>query len=62
MVTGHAEEVRVKLDAPTKEKVAIGICAASVLAAAAAMRAKLRIPRDGEQRFHGIVNTDSTAT
>jgi RNA polymerase sigma-70 factor (ECF subfamily) len=22
----------------------------------------LRIPRDGEQRFHGIVNTDSTAT
>jgi hypothetical protein len=25
-------------------------------------RATLRIPRDGEQRFHGIVNTDSTAT
>jgi hypothetical protein len=23
---------------------------------------KLRIPRDGEQRFHGIVNADSTAT
>jgi hypothetical protein len=22
----------------------------------------LRIPRDGEQCFHGIVNTDSTAT
>jgi hypothetical protein len=22
----------------------------------------LRIPRDGEQSFHGIVNTDSTAT
>ena len=22
----------------------------------------VRIPRDGEQRFHGIVNTDSTAT
>jgi hypothetical protein len=25
-------------------------------------RGILRIPRDGEQRFHGIVNTDSTAT
>jgi hypothetical protein len=24
--------------------------------------ARLLIPRDGEQRFHGIVNTDSTAT
>jgi len=23
---------------------------------------KMRIPRDGEQCFHGIVNTDSTAT
>ena len=23
---------------------------------------RLRIPRDGEQSFHGIVNTDSTAT
>jgi hypothetical protein len=22
----------------------------------------VRIPRDGEQSFHGIVNTDSTAT
>jgi hypothetical protein len=22
----------------------------------------MRIPRDGEQSFHGIVNTDSTAT
>jgi hypothetical protein len=23
---------------------------------------KVRIPRDGERSFHGIVNTDSTAT
>jgi hypothetical protein len=30
--------------------------------AQAAPAAELRIPRDGEQRFHGIVNTDSTAT
>ena len=27
-----------------------------------ALCATMRIPRDGEQRFHGIVNTDSTAT
>ena len=26
------------------------------------VRVELRIPRDGEQCFHGIVNTDSTAT
>jgi hypothetical protein len=29
---------------------------------AAARAITLRIPRDGEQCFHGIVNTDSTAT
>jgi hypothetical protein len=27
-----------------------------------APESQVRIPRDGEQRFHGIVNTDSTAT
>ena len=26
------------------------------------LTSRVRIPRDGEQSFHGIVNTDSTAT
>jgi hypothetical protein len=34
----------VKIEAATKEKIAIGICAASVLAAVAAMRAKWHLP------------------
>lgn len=33
-----------KLDVPTKEKIAIGICATSVLAALAAIRAKWNLP------------------
>lgn len=40
----QVEDLRVKLDAATREKIAIGICAASVLAAAAAIRAKWNLP------------------
>jgi hypothetical protein len=42
---GHVEgELRVKLDAATKERIAITVCAASVLAAVAAMHAKWNLP------------------
>jgi hypothetical protein len=44
MLRGSRRKLAVNMHAATKEKIAIGICAASVLVAVAAIRAKLNLP------------------